>query len=419
MSGSARNARIADSVQADRLWRRLMAMARLGATAKGGVNRQALSAEDAAARNLLAGWAAERGFTTFADAIGNIFVRREGREPDLGPVLTGSHLDTQPTGGRFDGAYGVLAAFEVLEALDDAGIATRRPVIAVAWTNEEGNRFQPGCMGSGVFARQYDLDTMRAVADRDGVTIAQALSAVEAHAPLARREGAGFPAAAYLEAHIEQGPILESCGHTIGAVTLIQGIRRFQVEVLGEEAHAGTTPLRRRKDALKAAAQIVGALETALDDPADVLRFTVGRFETFPGSPSTVPGRVSFMIDLRHPDPSTLRAKGDGIAAIASAHARGCAVTVSEIANVAPTPFGREVVDLVRETAAGLGYRTMEMISGAGHDAMHLAKACPTGMIFVPCLNGVSHNEAESATKEDLAAGTRVLAETVATLAQR
>jgi beta-ureidopropionase / N-carbamoyl-L-amino-acid hydrolase len=414
----ARNRRASDAVQGERLWRRLMEMAQIGATPKGGVNRQALSSEDAAARKLLASWAVERGYATFADTIGNIFVVRPGREPGLEPVLSGSHLDTQPTGGKFDGAYGVLAAFEVLEALDDAGITTRRPLAAVAWTNEEGNRFQPGCMGSGVFARQYSLDAMRAAVDRDGVSIAAALDQVQAAAPLAQKPIA-FPVAAYIEAHIEQGPILENTGQRIGAVTLIQGIYRYLVEVTGEEAHAGTTPLALRKDALKAAAAMVGALEAALDDPTDTLRFTIGRFETYPGSPSTVPSRVQFIIDLRHPDAAEIRARGALIEPTVAAHARGCAVSVSKIADVAPTPFRREVIDLVRESSLALGYATTEMLSGAGHDAMHLAKVCPTGMIFVPCLRGVSHNEAESATPDDLTAGTRVLADTLVALAER
>jgi N-carbamoyl-L-amino-acid hydrolase len=421
MPTSRINARPSDHVREARLWQRHMEMARLGATAKGGVNRQALSAEDAAARRLLGDWAAARGYEVFTDPIGNLFVRRPGTDPTAAPVLSGSHLDSQPTGGRFDGTYGVLAAFEVLEALDDAGIVTRRPVMAVAWTNEEGNRFQPGCMGSGAFAGVYDLETMLAGKDPQGVSVGEAFAEVLKTAPARRETRLGFPVDSYIEAHIEQGPILESTGNEIGVVTLIQGMRRFYVDVIGEEAHSGTTPLRLRKDAMKAAASMVLALERWMDDPSDTVRFTIGRFEIYPGSPSTVPSKVHFLIDLRHPDPDTLRRLGDGIASLCAAEAerRGCTVTVTEYTTVAPVPFGAETVARVRDAAAGLGYRHMDMISGAGHDAMHIARLAPTGMIFVPCWRGISHNETEAASAGDLANGARVLADTLAALANR
>jgi N-carbamoyl-L-amino-acid hydrolase len=418
---SGSNARVSDHVREDRLWRRHMEMAKLGATAKGGVNRQALSAEDAAARRLLGGWAAARGYDVFTDPIGNLFVKRQGTDPGASPVVSGSHLDSQPTGGRFDGTYGVLAAFEVLEALDDAGIATRRPVMAVAWTNEEGNRFQPGCMGSGAFVGAYALDTLLDGKDPKGSTVREAFAEVLAAAPARLERQLGFPIDSYIEAHIEQGPILENTGNQIGVVTLIQGMRRFYVDVLGEEAHSGTTPLRLRKDALKSAASMVVALETLMADPTDTVRYTVGRFEIYPGSPSTVPSKVHFLIDLRHPDPDTLRRLGDGIRPICEAEAarRGCTVAVTEYTTVAPVPFGAETVARVRDATAALGYRHIDMISGAGHDAMHIAKVAPAGMIFVPCWKGVSHNESEDATPRDLANGARVLADTLAALANR
>jgi N-carbamoyl-L-amino-acid hydrolase len=420
-SKTGSNLRASDHVREDRLWQRHMEMAKLGATAKGGVNRQALSAEDAAARKLLGGWAAARGYDLFTDPIGNLFVRRAGTDPDARPVVSGSHLDSQPTGGRFDGTYGVLAAFEVLEALDGAGIATRRPVMAVAWMNEEGNRFQPGCMGSGAFVGAYDLETLLDGKDPKGTSVRQAFADVLTVAPVRREPLLGFPIDSYIEAHIEQGPILENTGNEIGVVTLIQGMRRFYVDVLGEEAHSGTTPLRLRKDAMKSAASMVVALETLMADPSDTVRYTVGRFEIYPGSPSTVPSKVHFLIDLRHPDPDTLRRLGDGIRPICEAEAarRGCTVTVTEYTTVAPVPFGAETVGRVREATAALGYRHVDMISGAGHDAMHVAKVAPAGMIFVPCWKGVSHNETEDATPRDLANGARVLADTLAALANR
>jgi len=415
------NTRASDHVREERLWQRHMEMAKLGATAKGGVNRQALSAEDAAARGLLGSWAAARGYEVFTDPIGNLFVKRPGTDPDARPVVSGSHLDSQPTGGRFDGTYGVLAALEVLEALDDAGIATKRPVMAVAWTNEEGNRFQPGCMGSGAFVGAYELGTLLDGRDPKGKTVREAFGEVLAAAPARLEPRLGFPIDSYIEAHIEQGPILENTGNEIGVVTLIQGMRRFYVDVHGEEAHSGTTPLRLRKDALKSAASMVLALEKVMDDPTDTVRFTVGRFEIYPGSPSTVPSKVHFLVDLRHPDPATLKRLGDAIqpACAAEAARRGCTVDVTEYTTVAPVPLGAETVARVREATASLGFRHIDMISGAGHDAMHVAKVAPAGMIFVPCWKGVSHNETEDATPRDLANGTRVLADTLAALANR
>lgn len=412
-------ARASDGVREDRLWQRHMDMGRIGATPRGGVNRQALSSEDARARALLASWAAARGFAVATDAIGNLFVRRAGTEADAHPILTGSHLDSQPTGGKFDGAYGVLAGLEVLEALEDAGIATRRPIELVAWTNEEGSRFQPGAMGSAVFAGAYPLDRMLAVTDRAGIALRDALAETLKAAPAAARPGLGFPIDGYIEAHIEQGPLLEATGRTIGVVTMIQGSRRFTVDVVGEEAHAGTTPLRTRKDALSAAVAIVSALERLMHDETDTVRFTVGRFEVSPGSPNTVPGRVHFTIDFRHPDGATLRHLGDQVAEVAAAHAKSCAVTVADISYVEPTVFAPEVIDLVRSCAAALGLAHRDMPSGAGHDAMHINQLCPTGMVFVPCARGISHNEAESATAPDLAAGCRVLADALVALANR
>lgn len=406
-------------VDARRLWQRHVDMGRIGATPKGGVNRQALSPEDARARALLASWAQGRGFGVFNDAIGNLFIRRAGADAAARPVLTGSHLDTQPTGGRYDGAYGVLAGFEVLEALEDAGIRTRRPIELVAWMNEEGSRFQPGAMGSAVFAGSYKAETMLDVTDRAGVVLRDALAQTLAAAPATPRQGLGFPVDGYIEAHIEQGPVLEATGNTIGVVTMIQGSRRFTVDIVGEEAHAGTTPRRVRKDALSSAVAIVAALEKLMHDDADIVRFTVGRFEVYPGSPNTVPGKVHFTIDFRHPDAGVLRALGDQVAPIAAANAKGCDVTVADISYVDPTVFAREVIDLIRGTAGALGLKHMDMPSGAGHDAMHMSNLCPTGMIFVPCLRGVSHNEAESATAEDLAAGCRVLADALVALANR
>jgi N-carbamoyl-L-amino-acid hydrolase len=285
--------------------------------------------------------------------------------------------------------------------------------------NEEGSRFQPGCVGSGVFAGSYDMAEMLKVTDRAGVKVRDALAATLKAAPTPRRKGIGFTVDGYIEAHIEQGPRLEAVGHTIGVVTGIQGSRRFAVDVIGEEAHAGTTPLRVRKDALKSAVAVVDALQKHMHDETDTVRFTVGRFETYPGSPNTVPGRVHFTIDFRHPDSAVLRRLGDGVDGVAKAHAGSCDVRVTGLSYVEPTVFAPQIMDLVRDTARRLALPSMDMPSGAGHDAMYMAGLCPAGMIFVPCARGVSHNEAESATPSDLAAGCRVLADSLVALANR
>jgi N-carbamoyl-L-amino-acid hydrolase len=409
----------AESVNEQRLWQRHADMAKLGGTPKGGVNRQALSPEDAAARNQLMAWARQRGFEVFTDAIGNLFVRRAGADAAAAPVVSGSHMDSQPTGGRFDGMYGVLAAFEALEALEDAGIATRRPVMAVAWTNEEGSRFQPGAMGSAVFAGQYRLDDMLQQKDWTGVLLKDALADTLKAAPAPERAGSGFPLDSYVEAHIEQGPRLENEHKTIGVVTAIQGSRRYIVTIEGEEAHAGTTPRAARKDAYAAATRIAAAMYEATADEGDTLRFTIGRVEVAPGSPNTVPGKVVFTIDMRHPRNEVLEAHEKTLEAIVAAKAAPCPAGIERVTNVAPTDFDPRVIGLVRTKAQGLGLSTMDMPSGAGHDAMHIARLCPTGMIFVPCERGISHNEIENATPQDLAAGTRVLVEVLEALANR
>ncbi len=408
------------AVKEDRLWQRHVDMAKLGGTPKGGVNRQALSAEDAAVRNLLASWARARGFSVFTDGIGNLFVRRDGTDATALPVLSGSHMDSQPTGGRFDGMYGVLAAFEALEALEDSGARTKRPVMAVAWTNEEGSRFQPGAMGSAVFAGAYRLDEMLKQKDWKGVVLKDALAETLKAAPAPMHDGApGFEVAGYVEAHIEQGPRLENEKKTIGVVTAIQGSRRYIVTIEGEEAHAGTTPRAARKDAYAAATRLAAALYEATMDADDTLRFTIGRVEVSPGSPNTVPGKVTFTIDMRHPDDAVLKEREEILELLLEDKTRPCAATLERVTNVAPTYFDKSVIELVRSAADTLKLSNMDMPSGAGHDAMHIARLCPSGMIFVPCERGISHNESENAAPSDLAAGTRVLVEVLEALANR
>lgn len=404
-------------VSEDRLWKLLMDVAAYGATEKGGVNRQALSEEDTAAKLHVIRWAAERGFQTFQDDIGNLFVRRDGTDSDLAPVMTGSHLDSQPTGGKFDGAYGVLAGLEALDALNEAGVQTRRPIEVVAWTNEEGSRFSPGAIGSAFFAGHSTLESVLDNVDAEGTVLRDALAETLAATDAPFRAQGSVTPHAYIETHIEQGPVLESKDLQIGVVSSIQGICHLDVIITGEEAHAGTTPRRSRKDALAAAIGIVAALQELTADEDDTIRFTVGRCEVSPGSPNTVPGRVHFTIDLRHPDVAVIQSLQVQIRKIAAEKAAPCSVEVRDNLYVAPTIFEPTVIGAIRDSARALGYEYLDMPSGAGHDAMHLNPICSAGMIFVPCLNGVSHNEAESAKPEDLAAGARILADTLAALA--
>jgi N-carbamoyl-L-amino-acid hydrolase len=417
MDASEKSLSAAGFVSQDRLWKLLMDVAAYGATENGGVNRQALSPEDTAAKKHVVEWASERGFVTFQDDIGNLFVRREGSEPTLAPVMTGSHLDSQPTGGRFDGAYGVLAGLEALDALNESGIQTRRPVEVVAWTNEEGSRFSPGAMGSSIFAGIDSLGSVLDNTDSAGAVLRDELAKSLAETDVAMRPQGSVTPYAYIENHIEQGPVLEAKDLQIGVVGSIQGICHLDVVVGGEEAHAGTTPRRSRKDALSAAIGMIAALEELTADEGDTIRFTVGRFEVSPGSPNTVPGRVHFTIDLRHPDSDTIQTMRTKIDEVATANAGACTVDVSDNLYVPPTKFKPSIITAIRDSARQLGYDYLDMPSGAGHDAMHLNTICGAGMIFVPCLNGVSHNEAESATPEDLAAGVRVLADTLVRLA--
>ena len=394
-----------------------MEMAKFGATGKGGVNRLALTDDDTAARRQLISWCASRGMTAVTDAIGNLFLRYEGSDRQAPPVVSGSHLDTQPTGGKFDGVYGVLAAAEAVFAMADAGVTTRRPIEVAVWTNEEGARFQPTTMGAAVFAGDIPLDVALAATDGDGVVFGDALAASLDRLGIDATRSFGFPMHAYLEAHIEQGPVLEEQACQVGVVTGIQGLRWFEVEVIGEEGHAGTTPMKIRKDAVAAAAEMVCALREMMHDDTDIVRFNVGRFEVSPNAPNTIPGRVVFTIDFRHPDSSVLKKLGDLVDPTCQAHRGLCAVGVRETIDSAPTGFDPAVRDRIRAAAERQGIAHMDLVSGATHDAKYMADHFPSGMIFVPCAGGLSHNESESATAQDLAAGARVLAEVMLGLA--
>ena len=407
----------AAAIDQARLWRRHMAMAEIGKIPGGGVSRQALSGDDIRARALLLEWAGARGYRPAVDDIANLFIRRPGRDPDAAPVVAGSHMDSQPAGGRFDGIFGVLAGLEALEALDDAGIATERPIDVVAWTNEEGGRFAPGAMGSAVFAGHMRLEDCLGLTDAAGIRLADALAETLAATPEMPRRPFAFPIAAYLEPHIEQGPQLEATGNQIGVVTGIQGARWYVVEVAGEPGHAGTAPLRGRKDAVRAAVAIIAALQELMHDATDVLRFTVGRIEVFPNSPNTVPAKVTFSIDFRHPDAVVLEDRAGRIEQVCRRFAGACAVRVTETFNRPPCVFPAPIVDAVETASRDLGIPYLRLPSGAFHDANFIADVAPSGMIFVPCEKGISHSPAENAKPADLAAGARVLAAALVTLA--
>ena len=392
-------------------------MAKIGRTERGGVNRQALTPEDAEGRNLLLSWAAQRNYSASIDAIGNLFVRRPGLDAQAAPVMTGSHLDSQPTGGNFDGVFGVLAGLEVLETLDDNGLTTVRPIELVVWMNEEGARFPPTTMGSAVCAGELPLETALATIDKEGISVGEALAEHRSLIPPLTERELGENAFSYVEAHIEQGPVLEEKGCRIGIVTGIQGLSLFEIEVQGDEAHAGTTPLGSRRDAFVTASELAQTLRKLIHDPMDILRFTIGRFDVAPGSPNTVPGRVYFTIDLRHPDDAVLARTGQRLLDACRRQEGPCSVDARLLFESSPVTFDDNVLDVVRKAADDLGVPHIEMISGATHDAKFMVGRCPTAMIFVPCKDGISHNEAESARPDDLTAGAQLLCATIHRLA--
>jgi N-carbamoyl-L-amino-acid hydrolase len=386
-----------------------MELARIGATEKGGVRRLAASDLDAEARRLFIRWCEEAGCTVTVDRIGNIFARRPGRNPDLPPVMAGSHLDTQPTGGRFDGAYGVMAGLEVVRTLNDLGYETEAPVEIVAWTNEEGSRFSPAMVGSGVFAGVFDLNYGLERPDNvSGVSLGAELQRIGFAGPA---PVGGRPVAAYFEAHIEQGPILEAAGLPVGIVTGAQGQRWYEITVTGQEAHAGPTPMKRRRDALVGAARMIDAVNRIGHAHAPYACATVGFVQVSPNSRNTIPGRVFFTVDFRHPEDDVPSARDREVreACEAAAASQNVEAAVEEFWYFPPTPFDTRLVGAVREASLAQGYPHQDIISGAGHDAVYMARVAPTAMIFVPCIGGISHNEIEDAKPEDLTAGVNVL----------
>ncbi|KAB2901452.1 MAG: Zn-dependent hydrolase, partial [Burkholderiaceae bacterium] len=352
-------------------------------------------------------WAREAGCSIRVDAIGNIFARRAGQDDRLPPVMTGSHIDTQPTGGKFDGNYGVMAGLEVVRTLNDSGVRTRAPIEVAVWTNEEGSRFVPVMMGSGVFAGAFTLGHALAQRDAQGVSVGEALSAIG----YAGQAGPAPAVGAYFEAHIEQGPVLENHERVIGVVQAALGQRWYDMTVQGMEAHAGPTPMELRRDALLAASQLVAEVNRIAMDRLPHARGTVGSLEVHPNSRNVIPGRVKLSVDLRAPDDAQLLDMDAALRAACAriAAERGLSIHVEQVVYFPPQPFTPHLVEAVRANAASLGYSAMDVVSGAGHDAVYVARVAPAAMIFVPCADGISHNEIEDAEPAHLEAGCNVL----------
>jgi len=391
-----------------RLWTSLMDLAQIGATDKGGVKRLALTDLDRQGRDLVVEWAKQAGLSITVDKIGNVFMRREGSNPSLPPIVTGSHIDTQPTGGKFDGNYGVLAGLEVVRTLNDLHIKTEAPIEVAFWTNEEGSRFVPVMMGSGVFCGAFSLETAYAARDVDGKSVGEELERIGYRGEQTPGE---HPIGAYFETHIEQGPVLEDEDKVIGVVPAVMGLSWYDCTVEGMEAHAGPTPMHLRRDALQVATIIMQETVAIANRYPPYGRGTVGMVQVFPNSRNVIPGRVKFSIDLRNVNDELLNTMHEEMTAFVdkTAGESGLKIQLERVSYYPPCPFHPDCVGAVRKAAATLGYSTMDVVSGAGHDAIYVARLAPAGMIFVPCKDGISHNEIEDARPDHLEAGCNVL----------
>ncbi|MCY4144952.1 MAG: Zn-dependent hydrolase [Chloroflexi bacterium] len=405
-------------VDGARLWQSIMQMAEIGATANGGSHRLTLSDEDKTARDLFASWCAEAGLALQIDELGDMFARRSGSDEAQAPVAMGSHLDTQPLGGRFDGVFGVLAGLEVVRSLNDRGIATVKPLEVVNWTNEEGARFAPAMLASGVYGGVFDLhwaQSRRAV--DTGATLLDELRRIGYEGPLPARER---EFSAFFECHIEQGPILESAGIPVGVVDAAQGFRWYDISLDGFASHTGSTPMVGRRNALLGMARVALAVDKIAGDHAPLARGTVGsQIRVEPGSRNIIPSRVDFTVDLRHPSAAALAAMDAELRAACREAAANCGLTLSlaQISDTQPVAFDADCVAQLEWACERLGIAHQRITSGAGHDACYVAKRAPTAMLFAPCKDGISHHESESAEPADLEAVCNVLLHAVLDLA--
>ena len=404
--------RAAHHIDDARLLASIEALATFGARSDGGVNRPALSATDLDARRYLIERAHALGCTVSSDACANLFIRRPGID-DAPPVITGSHIDTQPSGGKLDGCYGVLAGFECIAALNDAGIRTRRPLEVAIWTNEEGTRFAPGAMGSSAYVEPSRLPAYLDAADAEGVTLRAALESHRRAFPELTLRNGSKPAHAFVELHIEQGPQLENADVPLGVVTGIQGVRWYEFHCKGVAAHAGTTPMPMRRDAMTLAVTLRASIEEmAASLGGEHTRITFGRWSVTPNSINTIPSDVTFSVDFRHPDAHVL----DAFDALVAACARRHGAQITPLFTHAPVQFDATVLAHIDAACRALDAQALRLTSGAFHDAMYLAQHCPTAMLFVPSRDGISHNPAEATDAHHLVLGARALAHTLTTL---
>jgi N-carbamoyl-L-amino-acid hydrolase len=409
---------IASNLQIDssRLWDTIHETAKFGATAKGGVRRLTLGPEDKLVRDWFRKACEAAGCEVHIDGLGGMFALRKGRDMSKPPVGLGSHLDTQPTGGKFDGVLGTLAALEVVRTLNDAGIETEAPLCIVNWTNEEGSRFAPAMMGSAAYVGDFTVDDILARKDSEGVTVGEALDSIGyrgAEAVGTQKFGA------FIELHIEQGPILEAEAKTIGVVDHGQGIIWYDGRITGFESHAGSTPMPLRRDALAALSEIVLAVERIARELGPNAVGTVGEAAIANPSRNVIPGEIAFTLDCRSNNADTMDALDKNIRAAAAEIAlrRKVEIQIDLVWRKAPTHFDKTLVDAVENATQALGYSHRRITSGAGHDSCNLNTKIPAAMIFVPCKDGVSHNELEDATQTDCTAGANVLLHTVLSLA--
>jgi N-carbamoyl-L-amino-acid hydrolase len=404
------------TINAARLWQSLMEIAAIGPTPEGGSNRMALTEGDAAARALFLAWCQPLGLRFEQDAIGNMFLRREGSDPASGAVAFGSHLDTVPTGGRFDGVLGVLAGLEALRTLDEAGLRTRAPLELVNWTNEEGSRFRPAMMGSRVHAGEMELEAALAITDDAGTSVAEALR-TSGHAGALVPSPRGW--AAWLELHIEQGPMMEACGADIGVVTGTMHARYFQLVVTGEPSHVGPTTMDRRHDSLAATAEVILAVERIALAAEPGGRASATWIENYPNARGNVANVTRLHCDVRHEDAvkavameAELRTAFDTISA-----RRGVRIDVDPYATFGPVVFDPGLGTVLRRTATERQLAVCDAVAAAGHDSVLVAKLCPSAMLFVPSVAGITHNPKEYSTPEQCARGAQVLLDAIVQLA--